>query len=77
MSNTVTVDLPGGPGAKNLPVNTGDVGSIPCPGIKISHDVEQLTSPRAAMSPSAAAAAVQAHRACAVHVARKASQGGA
>ena len=25
-------DLPGGPAAKNLPANTGDVGSIPGPG---------------------------------------------
>ena len=59
-------DLPGGPVAKNLPVNTGDMGSIPCPGTKISRALEKLISPWASMSPSAATTEVQAHRACAV-----------
>ena len=28
---------------KNLPCNTGDLGSIPCRGTKISHAAEQLS----------------------------------
>ena len=59
-------DLPGGPVAKNLAVNTGDMGSIPCPGTKISSALEQLISPWAAISLSAATTEIQAHRACAM-----------
>lgn len=40
-------DFTGGPVAKNLPFNAGDVGSIPSGGTKILHALEQL-SPRAA-----------------------------
>ena len=38
-------DLPGGPVVKNLPCNTGDVGSLPSQGTrtKIPHALRQLT----------------------------------
>jgi len=35
-------DFTGGPVAKNLPFNAGDVGSIPSGGTKILHALEQL-----------------------------------
>ena len=36
-------DFPGGPVVKNLPSNTGDVGSIPGWGTKIPHATGQLS----------------------------------
>ena len=36
-------DFLGGPGAKNLPCNAEDAGSVPGQGIKISHSMEQLS----------------------------------
>lgn len=35
-------DFPGVPVVKNLPANTGDIGSIPGLGLKSSHAVRQL-----------------------------------
>ena len=41
--NSIVVrDFPGGPGAKNLPSNAGDVGLIPGQGTKIPHAVVQV-----------------------------------
>ena len=42
-------NLPGSPGVKNPPSNTGDVGSIPGRRTKIQHAAEQL-SPRAPLA---------------------------
>ena len=36
-------DFPGVPVVKNLPANTGDIGSIPCRGTKIPHARGQLS----------------------------------
>ena len=36
-------DFPGGSVVKNLPVNAGDVSSIPGPGTRVPHAVEQLS----------------------------------
>ena len=36
-------DVPGGPLVKNLPSNSGDVGSIPGVGTKLPHAVGQLS----------------------------------
>ena len=41
-------DFPGDPVVKNLPANTGDMGSIPGPETKIPHAVRQL-SPHSTM----------------------------
>ena len=46
-------DFPGGPGAKNLPSNAGDAGSVPGRGTKIPHALGQLI-PRAATARSGA-----------------------
>ena len=43
IKNSKPRDLLGGPVAKNLPCNAGDVGSIPGPGTKIPHAREQLS----------------------------------
>ena len=39
---TQVMGFPGGPEVKNLPAKAGDTGSIPGPGTKIPHAVEQL-----------------------------------
>ena len=36
-------DFSGGPVIKNLPLNAGDLGSIPGQGTKIPHALEQLS----------------------------------
>ena len=46
-------DFPGGPVIKNLPLNAGDVGSIPSWGTKIPCAVEQLSPRTVTMSPHA------------------------
>ena len=40
---TFTVTFPGGPVVKNPPFKAGDQDSIPCQGIKIPDDTEQLS----------------------------------
>ena len=58
---------PGGLMVKSLPANAGDMGSIPGPGTKIPHAVEQLRPDPQLLSPGATAAkacASNKRRAC-------------
>jgi len=47
---------PGGLVVKSLPANAGDMGSIPGPGTKIPHAVEQLRPDATTTEPGATAA---------------------
>ena len=51
-----TEDFPGGPVAKNLPLSSGDLGSVPGWGTKILHASGQLSPHAAATEPSCSAA---------------------